>query len=149
MTAPRSAPRASPASRPRSSTPPASPSRPSTAWLAPSLANNNLSATGDPAQAASILTAAGYKKNSAGFFALGGKEVDVSITTPGAYSDYANDVELAVTELNKAGIKATFDNTTPAAYDADAASGSFSLLLRWGSGGISPFNLYNGWLSPT
>jgi peptide/nickel transport system substrate-binding protein len=120
-----------------------------TAWLAPSLANNNLSATGDPAKAASILTAAGYKKNSAGFFTQGGKEVDVSITTPGAYSDYANDVELAVAELNKAGIKATFDNTTPAAYDADAASGSFSLLLRWGSGGISPFNLYNGWLSPS
>ena len=95
------------------------------AWLSPSLANDNLSATGDPAQAASILTAAGYKRDSAGFFALGGQEVDVAITTPGAYSDYANDVELAVAELNKAGIKATFDNTTPAAYDADAASGSF------------------------
>jgi peptide/nickel transport system substrate-binding protein len=119
------------------------------AWLAPSLANDNLPATGDPAQATSILTAAGYKKNSAGFFALNGQEVDVSVTTPGAYSDYANDVELAVSELNKAGIKATFNNTTPAAYDADAASGDFSLLLRWGSGGISPFNLYNGWLSPT
>ena len=119
------------------------------AWLSPSLASDNLSPTGDPTQAASILTAAGYKKDSAGFFAKGGQEVDVSITTPGAYSDYANDVELAVAELNKAGIKATFDNTTPAAYDADAASGSFSLLLRWGSGGISPFNLYNGWLSPS
>ncbi len=119
------------------------------AWLAPSLASDNLPPTGDPAQAASILTAAGYKKDSAGFFALNSKEVDVSITTPGAYSDYANDVELAVSELNKAGIKATFDNTTPAAYDADAASGYFSLLLRWGAGGISPFNLYNGWLSPS
>jgi peptide/nickel transport system substrate-binding protein len=118
------------------------------AWLAPSLANDNLPATGSPSQAASILTAAGYKKDSAGFFALDGKEVDVSITTPGAYSDYANDVELAVSELNQAGIKATFDNTTPAAYDTVAASGAFSLLLRWGSGGISPFSLYNGWLNP-
>lgn len=120
-----------------------------TAWLSPSLKSDNLPATGDPAQAASILTAAGYKKDSAGFFALNGKEVDVSITTPGAYSDYANDVELATSELSKAGIKATFNNTTPAAYDADAASGNFSLLLRWGSGGISPFNLYNGWLNPS
>ena len=119
------------------------------AWLAPSLKNDNLSPTGDPAQAASILQKAGYTKDSAGFFSLGGKEVDVSITTPGAYSDYANDVELAVSELNKAGIKATFNNTTPAAYDADAANGDFSLLLRWGSGGISPFNLYNGWLNPS
>jgi peptide/nickel transport system substrate-binding protein len=119
------------------------------AWLSPSLANDNLPATGNPTQAASILASAGYKKDSAGFYALGGKEVDVSITTPGAYSDYANDVELAVSELNKAGIKATFNNTTPAAYDADAANGDFSLLLRWGSGGISPFNLYNGWLNPS
>jgi peptide/nickel transport system substrate-binding protein len=119
------------------------------AWLAPSLANDNLPAAGDPPQAASILTAAGYKKDSAGFFALNGKEVDVSVTTPGAYSDYANDVELAVSELNKAGIKATFNNTTPAAYDADAANGNFSLLLRWGAGGVTPFNLYNGWLNPS
>jgi peptide/nickel transport system substrate-binding protein len=118
------------------------------AWLSPALTNDNLPAAGDPAKAASILAAAGYKKDSAGFYELGSKEVDVSITTPGAYSDYANDVELAVSELNKAGIKATFNNTTPAAYDTDAASGDFSLLLRWGSGGISPFNLYNGWLNP-
>jgi len=118
------------------------------AWLAPSLAKDNLPATGSPSQAASVLTAAGYKKDSAGFFALNGKEVDIAITTPGAYSDYANDVELAVSELNAAGIKATFDNTTPAQYDADATNGDFSMLLRWGSGGISPFNLYNGWLNP-
>jgi len=54
-----------------------------------------------------------------------------------------------VSELNAAGIKATFDNTTPAQYNAVAANGDFSLLLRWGQGGISPFALYNGWLNPT
>jgi peptide/nickel transport system substrate-binding protein len=119
------------------------------AWLAPSLKSDNLSPTGSPSQAAATLAAAGYKKDSAGFYALNGKEVDVSITTPGSYSDYANDVSLAVSELNAAGIKATFDNATVDQYDADAANGDFSLLLRWGSGGISPFNLYNGWLNPS
>jgi len=118
------------------------------AWLAPSLASNNLPAAGSASQAAAVLTAAGYKKNSAGFFANSQGEVDISITTPGAYSDYANDVELAVSELNAAGIKATFDNTTPAQYDAVAADGDFSMLLRWGQGGINPFSLYNGWLNP-
>lgn len=118
------------------------------AWLAPSLKSDNLPAAGSPSEAASILEKAGYTKDSAGFFAKGGKEVDVSITTPSSYNDYANDVTLAVAELNKAGIKATFDNTTVDGYNADAASGDFSLLLRWGSGGISPFSLYNGWLSP-
>jgi peptide/nickel transport system substrate-binding protein len=118
------------------------------AWLAPSLASDNLPAAGSPSQAAAALTAAGYKKDSAGFFKNSQGEVDISITTPGSYSDYANDVELAVSELNAAGIKATFDNTTPAQYDAVAADGDFSLLLRWGQGGISPFSLYNGWLNP-
>jgi peptide/nickel transport system substrate-binding protein len=106
-------------------------------------------AVGSPSQAASVLQKAGYKKDSAGFFALNGKEVDVSITTPGAYSDYANDVSLAVSSLNTAGIKATFDNATVNQYNADASDGDFSLLLRWGSGGISPYNLYNGWLNPS
>ena len=119
------------------------------AWLAPSLANDNLPATGSATQAAAVLTAAGYTKDSAGYFKNSQGEVDVAITTPGSYSDYANDVELAVSELNAAGIKATFDNTTPAQYNAVAANGDFSLLLRWGQGGISPFALYNGWLNPT
>jgi peptide/nickel transport system substrate-binding protein len=118
-------------------------------WLAPSLKSDNLPKDGSPTQAASILQKAGYTKDSAGFYSKGGQEVDVSITTPGAYSDYANDVSLAVSELNKAGIKATFDNATVDQYDADAANGDFSLLLRWGSGGISPYNLYNGWLNPS
>jgi peptide/nickel transport system substrate-binding protein len=119
------------------------------AWLAPSLKNDNLPAAGSPSQAASILEKAGYKKDSAGFFALNGKEVDVTVTTPTSYSDYANDASLAAQELAAAGIKATFNGTTVTAYDNDAIDGDFSLLLRWGSGGISPFNLYNGWLSPS
>jgi peptide/nickel transport system substrate-binding protein len=119
------------------------------AWLAPSLASDNLPATGSASQAASILTKAGYKKDSAGYFALNGKEVDVAITTPGSYSDYANDVSLAVNELQAAGIKATFNNVSVNAYNADAQDGSFQLLLRWGSGGITPYNLYDGWLDPS
>jgi peptide/nickel transport system substrate-binding protein len=119
------------------------------AWLAPSLQSDTVPAAGSPAQAAAILQKAGYKKDSAGFFALGGKEVDVSITTPGSYSDYANDVALAVSSLNTAGIKATFDNATVNQYDADATDGDFSLLLRWGHGGISPYSLYDGWLDPS
>jgi peptide/nickel transport system substrate-binding protein len=119
------------------------------AWLAPSLKNDTVPLTGSPSQAASILQKAGYKKDSAGFYALNGKEVDVAITTPGSYTDYANDVELAVQSLNQAGIKATFNNATVAAYDTDATDGDFQLLLRWGAGGITPYQLYNGWLNPS
>jgi peptide/nickel transport system substrate-binding protein len=120
-----------------------------TAWLAPSLASDTVPATGSVTQAASILTKAGFKKDSAGYYALDGKEVDVAITTPGDYSDYANDVQLAVQSLKEAGIKASFNNVTVDAYNADASGGNFQLLLRWGSGGITPFQLYDGWLDPT
>ncbi|HEX3516514.1 MAG TPA: ABC transporter substrate-binding protein [Trebonia sp.] len=120
-----------------------------TPWLAPSLATDNLPPTGSATQAASILTKAGYHKDGAGYYALNGREVDVAITTPGSYSDYANDVQLAVQSLQSAGIKASFNNVTVAAYNADAVDGSFQLLLRWGSGGITPYQLYDGWLDPS
>lgn len=120
-----------------------------TPWLAPSLASDNLPANGDPAQAATILKNAGYTKDSAGFFSKGGKELDVAVTTPGAYTDYANDVSIIASQLSQAGIKATFNNVTVDTYNSDAQNGSFQLLLRWGSGGITPFNLYNGWLNPS
>ena len=118
------------------------------AWLAPSLASRTLSPTGDAAQAASILQKAGYTKDSAGYFAKGGKELDIAITTPGDYSDYANDVQLAVQSLKSAGIKASFNNVTVDAYNADAQNGNFQVLLRWGNGGITPYQLYDGWLDP-
>ena len=117
-------------------------------WLAPSLKGQNVSPTGDPKQAASILQKAGYTKDSAGFFAKGGQELSIAITTPGDYSDFANDVSLAVQSLKEAGIKASFNNVTVDAYNADAVSGNFQLLLRWGSGGITPYQLYDGWLDP-
>jgi peptide/nickel transport system substrate-binding protein len=117
-------------------------------WLDPTLASQNLKAEGDPASAAQILQKAGYTKNSAGFFAKGGKELDVAITTPGDYSDYAADVQLAVQSLKQAGINATFNNVTVDAYNTAAQSGNFQLLLRWGAGGITPYQLYQGWLDP-
>jgi peptide/nickel transport system substrate-binding protein len=120
-----------------------------TPWLDPSLASQNVAAAGDPAKADSILQAAGYKKDSSGIFAKGGQELSVSITTPGDYSDYANDVSLAVQSLKEAGIKASFNNVTVDTYNSDAQNGNFQLLLRWGSGGITPYQLYDGWLDPS
>ena len=57
-------------------------------------------------------------------------------------------MSLAVQSLKEAGIKASFNNVTVDAYNADAVSGNFQLLLRWGSGGITPYQLYDGWLDP-
>jgi len=118
------------------------------AWLAPSLKGKEVNPNGDAAAAATILKADGYTKDSSGYFAKGGQELAIAITTPGDYSDFANDVEIAVQSLKSAGIKASFNNVSVDAYNADASSGNFQVLLRWGSGGITPYQLYDGWLDP-
>jgi peptide/nickel transport system substrate-binding protein len=105
------------------------------------------SATADVTKAESILTGAGYKRDSAGYFAKGGQEVDVTIIEPSSYTDYAQDASIMAQDLMAAGIKATFDGITVNAWDSDVTSGNFSLVLHWGNGGISPYNLYEGWLN--
>ncbi|HJY94437.1 MAG TPA: ABC transporter substrate-binding protein, partial [Streptosporangiaceae bacterium] len=113
-----------------------------------SAATENL--TADPATAASILTKAGYKKDSAGFYALNGKEVSLKIEDPAAYTDYAQDDQIIVSELKAAGINATPNLTsTPAIWTSDLSNGNFQLSMHWGNGGITPYNMYDNWLDHT
>ncbi|HEX9042115.1 MAG TPA: ABC transporter substrate-binding protein [Trebonia sp.] len=116
------------------------------AWLAPSVASMTLPADGSAAQAESILTKAGYKKNAAGYFALNGKEVAVTIVDPAAYTDYAQSGALIAQDLKAAGINATFSGITVNAWNADMATGNFQLAIHWSSGGITPYFLYDTWL---
>ena len=77
----------------------------------------SVNVSADPATAESILTKAGYKKDSAGFYALNGKEVALKIEDPAAYTDYAQDDQIIVSELKAAGINATPNLTsTPAIW---------------------------------
>jgi peptide/nickel transport system substrate-binding protein len=116
------------------------------AWLAPSVASDTVPAAGSATQAASILEKAGYKKDSAGYFALNGKEVSLTIVDPSSYTDYAQDDALIAQELKEAGINATFDGETVNAWNATMASGDFQASLHWATGGITPYYLYDSWL---
>jgi peptide/nickel transport system substrate-binding protein len=116
------------------------------AWLADEVKGLTVPASGSAAQAATILTKAGYKKDSAGFFALNGKEVAVKIEDPASYTDYAQSGALIAQDLKEAGINATFAGITVNAWNADMASGNFQLALHWSSGGITPYQLYDTWL---
>jgi peptide/nickel transport system substrate-binding protein len=116
------------------------------AWSAPA-ASDTVSATGSASAAEQVLTAAGYKKNSSGFFALGGKEVTVTLIAPSAYTDYSEVGSLVAQELKSAGINASFNGITVNAWNADMASGSFSLAEHWSNNGLTPYNLYDNWLN--
>ncbi len=116
------------------------------AWLADEVAGMTVPASGSAAQAGQILQQAGYKKDSAGYYALNGKEVALSIVDPSSYTDYAQSAALIAQDLKAAGINATFNGITVNSWNADMASGNFQLAIHWSNGGITPFPLYDTWL---
>jgi peptide/nickel transport system substrate-binding protein len=115
------------------------------AWSGPVASMKN-SATADPSAAAKVLENAGYTKDSSGFFAKNGQEVALTIIDPAAYTDYAADDALVAQELKAAGINATFQGIATTTWNADVADGDFQLTMHWGNGGLSPYNMYDGWL---
>jgi peptide/nickel transport system substrate-binding protein len=116
------------------------------AWAGPA-ASYAVSGTGNAAAAGAVLTRAGYKKDSSGFYALHGKEVVVSLISPAAYTDYAAVGTMVAQELKQAGINASFQGISVNAWNADMASGSFSLAEHWSNNGLTPYNLYDNWLN--
>jgi peptide/nickel transport system substrate-binding protein len=115
------------------------------AWVGP-VANLTNSATANPAAAEQVLTKAGYTKGSNGFFQKNGQTVALTIVDPSAYTDYAQVDELAAQELRAAGIDATFQGLSVNAWNTDVSDGDFQLTSHWSNGGLTPYNMYDGWL---
>ncbi len=115
------------------------------AWSAP-VANMTISATSNAAAAKKVLENAGYTLGSNGFFSKGGKPVAITIISPSAYTDMSEVDSIAAQELKAAGIDATFQGISVNAWNADVADGDFSVTEHWSNGGISPYNMYDGWL---
>jgi peptide/nickel transport system substrate-binding protein len=115
------------------------------AWSGP-VASMTVSPTANPAAAKAVLTAAGYKMGSDGFFALNGKTVKLTIISPSAYTDMAEVDSIAAQELKAAGIDATFQGLAVTAWNNDVADGDFDMTEHWSNGGITPYNMYEGWL---
>ena len=115
------------------------------AWSAP-VANMTVSATANAAAAKQVLEKAGYTLGSNGFFSKGGKSVTIAVTDPSAYTDYAQDDALVAQELRAAGIDATFVGQSTDAWNEDVADGNFQLTSHWSNGGLTPYNMYDGWL---
>ncbi|HEY5103757.1 MAG TPA: ABC transporter substrate-binding protein [Acidimicrobiales bacterium] len=117
-------------------------------YLTPAL-TNDLSSGSNPTKVASILTADGYAKDSAGFYAKAGVEIKFSIEDPTAYSDYYADCQLISNELQAEGIDATVNGVEASQWYSDSASGNFQSIIHWGNGGSSPYVQYDNWLDYT
>ncbi len=116
------------------------------AWAAPA-AKFAVSGAASPAAAGSVLAKAGYKKDSSGFYALHGKEVVVTLIAPSAYTDYAAVGTMVANELKAAGINASFQGISVNSWNADMATGNFSLAEHRSNNGLTPYNLYDNWLN--
>jgi peptide/nickel transport system substrate-binding protein len=113
---------------------------------APAVKGAKLSANPNAKAADAVLAKAGYTLKG-GFYALKGKVVDITITDPSNYSDYALDDQLMATELKAAHIDAAFDGLSDNAWYADLADGKFgSATSHWSNTAILPYGVYDGWL---
>ena len=54
---------------------------------------------------------------------------------------------IAAQELRAAGIDATFQGLSVNAWNQDVANGDFPMTSHWSNGGITPYNMYDGWLN--
>jgi peptide/nickel transport system substrate-binding protein len=107
---------------------------------------DKLSATSNAKAADAVLKAAGYTLKG-GFYSLKGKQVNITITDPANYTDYAEDDKLMADELKSAHINASFDGLSDDAWYADLADGNFgSATSHWSNTAILPYGIYDGWL---
>jgi peptide/nickel transport system substrate-binding protein len=113
---------------------------------ASSVKGDTLSPKANAKAADAVLTKAGYTLKG-GYYALKGKAVDITITDPSNYSDYALDDTLMARELKAAHIDAQFDGLSDNAWYADLADGKFgSATSHWSNTAILPYGVYDGWL---
>ncbi len=120
-----------------------------TQWISSQYANQAFEYS--QAKVDGYLTQAGYKKDSKGIYAdASGKELSFSIDVPGAWSDWAQDVQNIVTDLDKAGINASTNfqsGYTP--YYTAISTGAYDAAVSWTNAGPTPYFAYQALLQST
>src|SRR5260221_6981624 len=100
-------------------------------------------------QAGSYLQQAGYTKGSDGFYRnASGKEFTMTVDVVNGWSDWDQDVQFIVNDLNAAGIKATVNSEsgyTP--YYNAISTGSYDAAISWTNSGPTPYFPYQAMLS--
>ena len=109
---------------------------------------NDLKPDADAAAVTTLMTGAGYAKDSKGIWAKGGKEVSFGIEDPTAYTDYYQASQIMSAELKAVGFDAKPDGVDANKWYADLAAGTFDTAIHWSTTGPSPYATYDSWLDP-
>jgi peptide/nickel transport system substrate-binding protein len=112
----------------------------------PSAMVNDLAAAPDATKVNSIMTAAGFAKDKAGFWAKGGKQVKFEVEDPTPYTDYFADAQIIAQTLKPLGFNVAVNGVTPDQWNNDLSAGTFSSAIHWGAGGPTAFSQYDNWL---
>lgn len=103
----------------------------------------------DVAAAKKTLEAAGFTMGRNGIFTKGGKPLDITLITPGGYTDYVSDAQIMQQELKAAGISMSIDTTSVGAFTAALDDGNFSVTLEAPTYGPTPYYSLNAILNTT
>ena len=116
-------------------------------WIAPQY--QSMTFQSNASQAGSYLQQAGFTKGSNGFYRdSSGKEFTMAVNVVNGWSDWDQDVQFIVNDLNKAGIKATLNSQsgyTP--YYTAISSGDYDAAISWTNSGPTPYYAYQAMLS--
>ena len=104
--------------------------------------------TANAAKANSILKADGWTKNSSGYYAKNGQELDLTVNVVSGWTDYDTDCTLLQGQLQAAGIKLTVNEVAQQAWTQAEVSGNFELSLNSINMGASsnPYYTYDDYL---
>lgn len=118
-------------------------------WVAPQ--HQNATFQYSISQAQSYLQQAGFTRGSDGYYRdASGKTLTMSIDVVNGWSDWDQDAQFIMNDLNKAGIKATVNSQsgyTP--YYNALSGGNYDAAISWTNSGPTPYYAYYAMLSST
>ncbi len=95
----------------------------------------------DPAKAAKLLTAAGYRTNGSGQrLGKDGKPLSVNLEVPAGWSDWIQAAQIMRSGFQKVGINTTVSTPSPATVTSDQALGHFDMVFGVYGGDCDIYN---------
>jgi peptide/nickel transport system substrate-binding protein len=98
----------------------------------------------DAAQAAQLLTNAGFKKGSDGILVgPDGKKFTITIDGVSGYTDWDTDYQIIADDLKPLGIQVNITDNQPDAVQQDMEEGNFEMAIWYETPGPTPYYIYN------